>query len=88
MSRPMVAATVIVSAIAVVVLLAVLHGGIDATLRAAGAADGTLAGKPLLDCNNPVETERFTLHHHRRSGRPAAARGSALAASKPRHAPD
>src|SRR6188472_1559833 len=44
-----------------VVLLAVLHGGIDATLRAAGAPDGALAGKPLLDCNNPVETERFTL---------------------------
>lgn len=44
-----------------IVLLAVLHGGIDATLREAGAQDGTLAGKPLLDCNNPVETERFTL---------------------------
>ncbi len=44
-----------------VVLLAVLHGGIDATLREARAQDGTLAGKPLLDCNNPVETERFTV---------------------------
>src|SRR3712207_2992971 len=49
------------AAFADVVVLAVLHRGIDATLQAAGAQDGTLAGKPLLDCNNPVETERFTL---------------------------
>jgi predicted dinucleotide-binding enzyme len=43
------------------VLLAVLYAGIDATLREAGAEDGVLADKPLLDCNNPVEIERFTL---------------------------
>lgn len=47
-----------------VVLLAVLYPGIDATLQGAGAEDGTLTGKPLLDCNNPVETERFTLETH------------------------
>lgn len=44
-----------------VVLLAVLYAGIDATLDAAGAADGTLRGKVVIDCNNPVETDRFTL---------------------------
>jgi predicted dinucleotide-binding enzyme len=44
-----------------VVLLAVLYVGIDATLDAAGPADGTLCGKVLIDCNNPVETEHFTL---------------------------
>jgi predicted dinucleotide-binding enzyme len=47
-----------------VVLLAVLYQGIDATLDAAGAADaadGTLAGKVVIDCNNAVEIERFTL---------------------------
>jgi predicted dinucleotide-binding enzyme len=41
-----------------VVLLAVLYAGIDATLEEAGPA---LRGKVLIDCNNPVETERFTL---------------------------
>ena len=44
-----------------VVLLAVLYQGIDATLEAAGAGDGVLAGKVLIDCNNPVEVEDFTL---------------------------
>jgi predicted dinucleotide-binding enzyme len=43
------------------VVLAVLSAGIDGTLAAAGARDGTLAGKVLIDCNNAVETERFTL---------------------------
>jgi 8-hydroxy-5-deazaflavin:NADPH oxidoreductase len=47
-----------------VVVLAVLYPGLQATLDGAGAEDGTLAGKPLLDCNNPVETERFTLDTH------------------------
>jgi 8-hydroxy-5-deazaflavin:NADPH oxidoreductase len=42
-------------------LLAVLHEGVERTLADAGAADGTMAGKVLLDCTNPVETERFTL---------------------------
>ncbi len=41
--------------------LAVLYAGLDSTLRDAGAADGTLAGKVLIDCTNPVEVERFTL---------------------------
>jgi predicted dinucleotide-binding enzyme len=41
-----------------VVLLAVLYAGIDATLEEAGPA---LRGKVLIDCNNPVETDRFTL---------------------------
>src|SRR5687767_6941943 len=44
-----------------IVLLAVLYQGVDSTLAAAGAADGTLRGKVLVDCNNPVEVERFTL---------------------------
>jgi 8-hydroxy-5-deazaflavin:NADPH oxidoreductase len=44
-----------------VVLLAVHYTGVDWTLREAGAADGTLRGKVLIDCNNPVEVEHFTL---------------------------
>jgi 8-hydroxy-5-deazaflavin:NADPH oxidoreductase len=44
-----------------VILLAVLHAGVDSTLRGAGAGDGALAGKVLIDCTNPVEVERFTL---------------------------
>src|SRR5215212_11071466 len=43
------------------VLLAVLYPGVEWTLRAAGVADGTLRGKILIDCNNPVEVEHFTL---------------------------
>ncbi|HEY0572243.1 MAG TPA: hypothetical protein VGD16_11980, partial [Enterovirga sp.] len=31
------------------------------TLTAAGASDGALAGKVLIDCTNPGEGERFTL---------------------------
>jgi predicted dinucleotide-binding enzyme len=42
-------------------LLAVLYEGVAQTLRDAGAADGTMTGKVLIDCNNPVETERFSL---------------------------
>jgi 8-hydroxy-5-deazaflavin:NADPH oxidoreductase len=44
-----------------VILLAVLYAGVDSTLEEAGAADGTLAGKPLIDVTNPVELEHFTL---------------------------
>jgi predicted dinucleotide-binding enzyme len=33
----------------------------DWTLAEAGAGDGTLSGKVLIDCNNPVEIEHFTL---------------------------
>jgi predicted dinucleotide-binding enzyme len=42
-------------------LLAVLYQGLDHTLSASGAYDGSIDGKVLIDCNNPVETERFTL---------------------------
>jgi predicted dinucleotide-binding enzyme len=42
-----------------VVFLAVLHGGVASTLRDAGAAEGVLAGKILIDCTNPFELERF-----------------------------
>lgn len=44
-----------------IVLLAVRYEGVDSTLAAAGAADASLADKVLIDCNNPVEIERFTL---------------------------
>jgi predicted dinucleotide-binding enzyme len=37
------------------VLLAVLWAGVEETLRSAGAADGTLAGTPLIDPTNAVE---------------------------------
>jgi 8-hydroxy-5-deazaflavin:NADPH oxidoreductase len=43
------------------VLLGVRWADVDAALEAAGAADGVLAGKALLDPVNPVELERFTL---------------------------
>lgn len=43
------------------VLLAVLYPGVESTLDDAGASDGTLRGKVLIDCNNPVEIGRFTL---------------------------
>lgn len=44
-----------------VVLLAVRWEAVDWTLEQAGAPDGRLAGKILIDCTNPVEVERFTL---------------------------
>ena len=44
-----------------VLLFAVLWEGVESTLAAAGASDGALAGKVLIDCTNPVEGERFTL---------------------------
>jgi predicted dinucleotide-binding enzyme len=44
-----------------VLLFAVLSEGVESTLAAAGASDGALAGKVLIDCTNPVEGERFTL---------------------------
>jgi 8-hydroxy-5-deazaflavin:NADPH oxidoreductase len=37
------------------VLLAVLREGLETTLAAAGAAEGTLAGKPVIDCGNAVD---------------------------------
>jgi predicted dinucleotide-binding enzyme len=44
-----------------VALLAIWPTGVIPALLAAGAADGTLAGRTLIDCNNPVETASFTL---------------------------
>jgi predicted dinucleotide-binding enzyme len=43
------------------VLLAVKWADVEAALAAAGAADGVLAGKALLDPVNPVDVEHFTL---------------------------
>jgi predicted dinucleotide-binding enzyme len=42
-----------------VLVIGVLYAGVAATLEAAGAADGVLGGKVLIDVNNPVETEHF-----------------------------
>lgn len=47
-----------------VILLAVRHEGVYATLRDAGAERGAFRGKTIIDCNNPVEVERFTLVTH------------------------
>jgi len=44
-----------------VALLAIWPTDVIPALLAAGAADGTLAGRTLIDCNNPVETMSFTL---------------------------
>jgi predicted dinucleotide-binding enzyme len=42
-------------------LLAVLYQGLEHTLQSSGADAGALAGKVVIDCNNPVEVENFTL---------------------------
>jgi predicted dinucleotide-binding enzyme len=44
-----------------VVLLAIRDHAVLEVLTAAGAADGTLRGRVLVDCTNPVVPERFTL---------------------------
>jgi len=44
-----------------VILLAVRHEGVYATLRDAGAERGAFHGKTIIDCSNPVETKEFTL---------------------------
>lgn len=44
-----------------VILLAVRHEGVYATLREAGAERGAFRDKTIIDCNNPVELEGFTL---------------------------
>ena len=44
-----------------VVLLAVRYQGVLETLLAAGARDGAFVGKTIIDCNNPVEVDDFTL---------------------------
>jgi predicted dinucleotide-binding enzyme len=41
-----------------IALIAILYQGMPATLAEIGDA---LRGKPIVDCNNPVETEHFTL---------------------------
>src|ERR1700704_344720 len=41
-----------------IALIAVLYQGMPATLAEIG---DTLRSKPIIDCNNPVETEHFTL---------------------------
>lgn len=41
-------------------LVAVHGGAVLDTLRQAGAADGSLAGRPLIDCNIPFAAEAFT----------------------------
>lgn len=43
------------------VLLAIWPTGVISALLQAGAAEGTLAGRTVVDCNNPVETDSFTL---------------------------
>ena len=50
-----------------VVLLGVHWAGVDEALTWAGADDGALAGKVIIDCSNPVEVEGFTLVHGGRS---------------------
>lgn len=42
------------------VLLAVLLPGVESTLRAAGAPEGVLAGKTVIDCGNSVELAGFS----------------------------
>ena len=42
-----------------VLFLAVLRAGVESTLRDAGAADGALRGKLLVECTNAIEREHF-----------------------------
>ena len=44
-----------------VTLLAVAYEGVAATLDAAGAGEGTLSGRALIDCTNAVVPGRFVL---------------------------
>jgi predicted dinucleotide-binding enzyme len=44
-----------------VTLLAIRAEGIEETLHAIGAPDGTLSGRPLIDCTNAIVPGRFTL---------------------------
>lgn len=41
-----------------VIFLAVLHAGVASTLQEAGAQEGTLSGKVLIECTNAIERER------------------------------
>lgn len=49
------------AASAEVVLLAIWPTGVLPALLTAGAAQGALAGRVVIDCNNPVETDGFTV---------------------------
>lgn len=42
------------------VLLAVRQPGLDGTLRAAGAPEGALSGKTVIDCGNAVNVDDFS----------------------------
>lgn len=42
------------------VLIAVRLAGLEETLRAAGAPEGTLAGKTVIDCGNAVDVSDFS----------------------------
>jgi predicted dinucleotide-binding enzyme len=42
-----------------VLFLAVLRAGVESTLADAGAADGALRGKLLIECTNAIEREHF-----------------------------
>lgn len=42
------------------VLVAVRLAGLEETLRAAGAPEGTLAGKTVIDCGNAVDVSDFS----------------------------
>lgn len=42
------------------VLLAVRMDGVDETLRAAGAGEGTLAGKTAIECGNATDVTDFS----------------------------
>ena len=59
-----------------VTLLAVAYEGVSATLDAAGAGEGTLSGRTLIDCTNAIVPGRFVPRHRRRPGRGRADRRS------------
>jgi predicted dinucleotide-binding enzyme len=42
------------------ILLAVRRQGLESTLKEAGAPEGTLSGKTILDCGNAVDTSDFS----------------------------
>jgi predicted dinucleotide-binding enzyme len=43
------------------IFFAVLHAGVESTLRDAGAGEGVLRERVLIDCTNPIERERLTV---------------------------
>lgn len=44
-----------------IILVAIRYDGVLETLLNAGAADGAFIGKVIIDCNNAVEIDHFTL---------------------------